>query len=56
MGTVCELTRGAFVWVNGALQIPPLRSPEFLSRVVALADIMRLSLREAAYVDLSGAA
>jgi hypothetical protein len=40
----------------GAQQVPPLRSPEFLSRLVALANFMRLSLMKAAHVDLSGAA
>jgi hypothetical protein len=42
--------------VLGAPQIPPLRYPEFLSRLVALADSMRLSLMKAAHVELSGAA
>ena len=37
-------------------QISPLRYPEFLSRLVALAVLMRLSLMKAAHVDLSGAA
>jgi hypothetical protein len=37
-------------------QIPPLRSPEFLSRLVALANFMRLSLMKAAHVDLSDVA
>jgi hypothetical protein len=32
-------------------QVPPLRSPEFLSRLVALANFMRLSLMKAAHVD-----
>jgi hypothetical protein len=30
---------------KGILQIPPLRSPDFLSRLVALANLMRLSLK-----------
>ena len=34
-------------------QVPPLRSPEFLSRLVALANFMRSSLRKTAHVDLS---
>ena len=33
-----------------------LRSPEFLSRLVALADFMRLSLMKAAHADLSDVA
>ena len=33
-----------------------LRFPEFLSRLVALADFMRLSLMKAAHVDLSDVA
>jgi hypothetical protein len=37
-------------------QVPPLRSPEFLSRLVALANFMRLSLMKAAHVDLSDVA
>jgi hypothetical protein len=37
-------------------EIPPLRSPEFLSRLVALANFMRLSLMKAAHVDLSDVA
>ncbi len=40
----------------GAPQIPPLRSPEFLSRLAALANFMRLSLMKAAHVDLSDVA
>jgi hypothetical protein len=52
MGRICELTCGAFVWGKGAPQIPPLRSPEFLSRLVALADFMRSSLEKTAHVDL----
>ena len=36
--------------------VAPLRSPEFLSRLVALADFMRLSLMKAAHVDLSDVA
>jgi hypothetical protein len=38
------------------LQIPPLRSPDFLSRTVALMDPVRLSLRRAAYVAVAGIA
>ncbi len=34
-------------------QISPLRYAEFLSRLVALANFMRLSLMKAAHVDLS---
>ena len=56
MGRICELTSGAFVWGSGALQIPPLRSPEFLSRLVALANFMRSSLTKTAHVDLSDGA
>ena len=37
-------------------QISPLRSPEFLSRLVALADFMRLSLMKAAHVGVTGVA
>ena len=37
-------------------QVPPLRYPEFLSRLMALANFMRLSLRKAAHVDLSDGA
>jgi hypothetical protein len=37
-------------------QIPPLRSPDFLSRTVALIDCVRLSLRRAAYVVVAGLA
>jgi hypothetical protein len=37
-------------------QVPPLCCPEFLSRLVALAEFMRLSLMKAAHLDLSGAA
>jgi hypothetical protein len=32
-------------------QVPPLRYPDFLSRLVALANFMRLSLLKAAHVD-----
>jgi hypothetical protein len=52
-GKIRELTYGAFVWGKGAPQIPPLRSPEFLSRLVALANFVRSSLTKTAYVDLS---
>ncbi len=52
-GRICELTWRALVWGKGAPQIPPLRSPEFLSRLVALANFMRLSLTKAAHEDLS---
>ena len=55
-GRICELTWRALVWGKGAPQIPPLRSPEFLSRLVALANFMRLSLMKAAHVDLSDVA
>jgi hypothetical protein len=41
---------------QGALQIPPLRSPDFLSGTVALMDPVRLSLRRAAYVAVAGIA
>ena len=37
-------------------QISPLRSPEFLLRLMALAGFMRLSLMKAALVDLSDVA
>jgi hypothetical protein len=47
---------GAFIWGEGAPQIPPLRSPEFLSRLVALANFMRSSLTKTAHVDLSDGA
>jgi len=52
--------RGA-LWLAAAAgqeepQIPPLRYPEFLSRSVALAKFMRLSLMKAAHVDLSDVA
>ncbi len=50
---IWELTRGALVWGKGAQQIPPLRSPEFLLKLMALANFMRLSLMKAAHVDLS---
>jgi hypothetical protein len=46
----------AFVWGKGARQISPLRYPEFLSRLVALANFMRLSLMKAAHADLSDVA
>ncbi len=52
-GWICELTREALVWGKGAPQIPPLRYPEFLSKLMALANFMRLSLMKAAHVDLS---
>ncbi len=52
-GRICELTWRALVWGKGAPQIPPLRSPEFLSKLMALANFMRLSLMKAAHVDLS---
>ena len=37
----------------GALQIPPLRYPEFLSSFMALTNSMRSSLKKTAHVDLS---
>ncbi len=37
-------------------QVPPLRYPEFLSRLVALAKFMRSSLTKTAHVDLSDVA
>jgi hypothetical protein len=40
----------------GAQQVPPLRSPEFLPRVVALPSFMRSSLEKTAHVDLSNVA
>ena len=46
---ICELTRRAFVWCQGAQQVPRL-SPDFLSGLVALVNFMRLSLKKAAYV------
>jgi hypothetical protein len=45
----CELARGAFVWCQGAQQVPRL-PPDFLSGVVSLVNCMRLSLKKAAYV------
>jgi hypothetical protein len=56
LGKFCELTRGAFLWRLSTQQVPPLRSPAFLSRMVALANLMRLSLMKAAHVDLSDVA
>jgi hypothetical protein len=38
------------------LQIPPLRSPDFLWNLVALMDFMRPSLRKGAHAALSSAA
>ena len=49
MVKICELTRRAFVWCQGAQQVPRL-SPDFLSGLVALVNFMRLSLKKAAYV------
>ena len=46
LGETRELSRRAFVWRGGALQIPP---PDFLWTLVALANIMRLSLQKAAH-------
>jgi hypothetical protein len=46
---ICELTRRAFVWCQGAQQVPRL-SPNFLPGLVASANFMRLSLKKAAYV------
>ena len=41
------------VWGKGKTkQVPPLRSPEFLSRLVALANFMRSSSEKTAHVDL----
>jgi hypothetical protein len=40
----------------GKPQISPLRYPEFLLRLVALANFMRLSSMKAAHVDLSDVA
>src|SRR3984957_17630120 len=37
-------------------QVPPLRYPDFLSNLVALANFMRLSLRKAAHAAMSSAA
>jgi hypothetical protein len=45
----CELTRRAFVWCQGAQQVPRL-PPDFLSGLVASVNFMRLSLKKAAYV------
>jgi hypothetical protein len=45
----CELTRRAFVWCQGAQQVPRL-PPDFLSSLVASINSMRLSLKKAAYV------
>src|SRR5271168_3045451 len=47
----CELTRRAFVWCQGAQQVPRL-PPVFLSGLVASVNFMRLSLNKAAYVAL----
>jgi hypothetical protein len=44
------------LWPKGKLQVPPLRYPNFLSSLVALANFMRLSLRKVAHVTLDGAA
>jgi hypothetical protein len=46
---ICELTRRAFVWCQGAQQVPRL-PPDFLSGLVALVNFMRLSLKKAAYL------
>ena len=48
----CELTRRAFVWCQGAQQVPRL-PPDFLSGLVALVNFMRLSLEKAAYVAVN---
>jgi hypothetical protein len=45
-----------FVVGMGKPQISPLRYPEFLLRLVALANFMRLSSMKAAHVDLSDVA
>jgi hypothetical protein len=42
--------------LRGALQIPPLRSPGFPVKLVALMQFMPLSLRKGAHVALSSAA
>jgi hypothetical protein len=47
-----ELTRRAFVWCQGAQQVPRL-PPDFLSGLVALVNFMRLSLKKAAYVAVN---
>jgi hypothetical protein len=42
------------VWGKGKTkQVPPLRSPEFLSSSMALTSFMRLSLQKAAHAVLS---
>jgi hypothetical protein len=48
----CELTCGAFVWGQGAQQVPRL-PPDFLSELVASEDSVRLSLKKAAYVAVA---
>jgi hypothetical protein len=45
----CELTGWAFVWGQGAQQVPRL-PPDFLSSLVVSVDLMRLSLLKAACV------
>ena len=47
---------GPSFWGGGAQQVPPLRSPEFLSKLLALANFMRSSLKKTAHVDLSDVA
>jgi hypothetical protein len=37
-------------------QLSPLRTPDFLSKLVTLANIMRLLLKKGAHAALSGAA
>jgi hypothetical protein len=41
---------------TGKPQVPPLRTPDFLSKLVALTIFMRLSLRKAAHTAMSSAA
>jgi hypothetical protein len=56
MGLGLVAGREGGVCGGGAPQIPPLRSPEFLSKLVALANLMRSSLTKTAHADLSSAA
>ena len=54
-GGICSFSLSRGYWER-ALQIPPLRSPDFLFNLVALMNFMCLSLRRGAHVDMSGAA
>ena len=46
--------QGAFVWEKGAQQVPRLRSPGFPVGLLALANLMRLSLLKAAHGVMDG--